>query len=317
MIPGFFQSKYFLASGIVAVLLVAGAAATYSLTDAGNFGSFNGAHRACDPIALSGSPIATPAPTDDRSGSTRTVTYLVDLSGAKTASLLAACASVGNVRLEPSTDARARVVFTITGDPGAVADTGVTLALATTASGAIQLAAWENHAGVGGTPFNVRGAGVDVSIHMPELGSPDVRASSDVGDVLVSQLLVGNVTLTSDVGRVRAVGVDITGNVTMTSSVDDVELRAASIQSGHVKLQSDVGAITAALPPRADIGYDVTAKSDVGSVRVEIGATELHDSKSDGAGGDVHARSKDYDGKLVRVVVDATSNVGDVTITAT
>ena len=195
-------------------------------------------------------------------------------------------------------------------------DAGVELRLATSAGGALQLAAWESRAGVGGTPFTQRGASVDVAIRVPEMGAPDVRARSDVGDVLVSQLLVGNLTITTDVGRARALGLDITGNVTMRSDVDDVELRAASIQSGSVHLTSDVGNVVAALPARADVGYDATGKSDVGNVKIDIGPTEVRDSSSEGAGANVHARSKDYDGKLTKVVVDATSNVGDVTVTA-
>ena len=76
------------------------------------------------------------------------------------------------------------------------------------------------------------------------------------------------------------------------------------------------GNVVASLPTRADLGYDVTGKSDVGNVKVDIGPTELRDSNSDGPGSTVHARSKDYASKVSKVVVEADSNVGDVTITA-
>jgi hypothetical protein len=313
----FFSSPQFLASAIVALLVLAGGAAAYAWIGPGSPGGFGyaGDGRACDPIPLSGAPLATPAPSDETSGGVRTIAYALPTDATR-ASLLAACSTVGDVAIAQATGTP-RVVFTIRSDDAdALADTNVTLALARTADGALQLAAWESRAGTSRDPFQQRGSSVDVRIEVPEWGAPDVRARSDVGDVLVSQLLVGNMTLRTDVGRARAVGVDITGNVSMQTNVHDVELRAASIQSGRVTLRSDVGTIVAALPARADVGYDVTAKSDVGDVSVNLGPTELYQGNKDGGGGDVHARSQGYDGKPTKVVLEATSNVGAINITA-
>lgn len=308
----FFRTKQFVIAAAIAILILGAAAATYTVNGlTAGWASSEGCH-----VEMAGEPIATePAVVVDADGRHRTVTYSFDAAGLD-GGRLAACSRVGEILVEPSLDGRAHVELRIRGESAdAVAATEVR-AVFSRLDGGLGVAAWHQVVGEEKGMFGSRHVEITTLVRLPATGAFDVSLASEVGDLRVTDLLVGNLTLQSDVGDVRALDVDAQGDVSARSDVGDVILSLRSVQSGVLDAASDVGDIEVALPLRADVGYAVTAQSDVGETEVRIGETETHTSEEDGVGGRVEARSRDYDSKPTKVQVHASSDVGDVGVTA-
>lgn len=308
----FFRTKQFVIAAVAAVFILGAAAAAYTV---GGFSSGFAHHEGCR-VAVEGAPLeASPGVLVDEGGRRRTVTYTFDAAGFDGGSLVA-CSPVGEILVEPSPDTSVHVEFRIRADNAAAAEaTDVRVRFTRLGSG-LGIAAWQETVGESTEAFGTRSASVTTLIRLPATGAYDVELTSEVGDLRVSQLLVGDLALHSDVGEVRALDVDVQGNVALTSDVGDVIADLRSVQSGRIDASSDVGRVEIRLPQRADIGYDVVAASDVGDVDVRLGETETYTRESEGPGAHVEARSRGYEGKPTKVRVTALSDVGSVQVLA-
>lgn len=312
---GFFGSKYFLISAVVAALLLGGAAGAYYIAERsdGTVFSFSGG---CATPALGGSNIPVPSPTvtDSDGGRRRLVEYTLEASQ-YAGGALKACVDVGAIQVEPAAGSHVQIVFEIVGDTsGAVEATKVDAAFAERA-GALSIGAWQSQRGETNGFFHDEGAAVHVTVRLPATGAYDLDLSSDVGNVRVGDLLVGDLEASTDVGHIAVSQADLTGNVTLTTEVGDIDLVAASVQTSRIELSVDVGDVNAQLPRRAEIGYDVEASADVGSVSVDIGPTEAMTSEEDGPSEHKTARSQGYADKVTKVRVTIVTDVGDGTLT--
>lgn len=310
MDAGFFGSKFFVIAIVAGGIVLATGAALYNVGS----GFIGDDVRGCDAPSMTG-PRIDATPRDERVGDEeRRVSYALP-ADALVGGLADLCVAVGEVVVTQATGDAAEVVFTIRGPSTAVDRTQVRAEF-TQRDGGLGLAAWEAVAGRTGTLVSRRSVDVTLEVRLPQTGAFDLRATSDVGDVRATSLLLGNATLSTDVGDVVATALDVQGNVTVTTDVGQVTLQLDSVQSGKIRASSDVNDVEVRLPQRADVGYDVHATTDVGDATVEIGPTERFESRSDGPGDDVQARSQGYATKPTQVVVEATSDVGDVVVKA-
>jgi hypothetical protein len=310
----FFRSPHVLVSLLVALLIVAGGAASLAVVDRLATGLDASA---CDPIDLGGTPLDV-RPTESTAGpADRTLDYVFAVPKGMAGGDARACSSVGDVTMLPSTDSFAHVEIHVHGpDAASVAATTAQVRFLDL-GGRLGIAAWEDHEGRSGGPFGSGAASLDVTIRLPGTGAFDATARADVGDVDVEDLLLGNLTLVDHVGDVTVRGADLDGNATVATNVGKQTLSFASVENGTMSLSSRVDDVSLHLPQRADVGYDVHASSRVGTATVDIGPTETYDAASGhGTGGDVHARSAGYASKPTQVAVDASSDVGDVEVTA-
>lgn len=307
---GFFASKYFVLSAVVAVGIVAGGATAYY---AGGR-VFSQWHDGCDAPVLAGAPLtffATQTLSDQ--GERRTVRYTADL-GAFQGGALDLCVDVGEVLLSATNGTSIEVEFLVESDHAtAVQATQVEAALRDE-GGRLVLAAWESQRGEAGSWLGTQSARVRLTVRVPASAAYEVRAVSNVGDVRVSDLLASTLRLETDVGDVVATRLDLQGDATLMADVGDAILSAVSVQTGEISLASNVGNVEAELPASVDVGYDAHASADVGEVMVRLGDTESHESDGEGPGETESARTSNYAQKPTQVVVRARTDVGDARI---
>lgn len=312
MMSGFFASKQFLVAAVVAVAILAAGAGAYALSGPSSDGiSLTGG---CDAPVMGGAPIdVVPTDTTEPGGRRRTVAYALDAANHQ-GGKIDLCAVVGDIIVEPATGTRAELVFEIAGDLAeAVAATEVEARFASQ-GGQLLIGGWEPVVGKASPIFGSDTASARVVLRVPTTGAWAVRADAGVGDVSVSDLLVEDLDLTSDVGNLDLARVDLQGNVSLVASVGDVAAQLASVQSGRVTITSDVGDIAVRLPARVDIGYSAVGTTDVGEVELRLGPSEDYASEGDGPGERESARTAGYAAKPTQVVVEATGSVGDVRI---
>lgn len=309
----FFGSKYFAVAAAVAAAILVGAASAYYMTDAGaTYQTLD----ACDAPALGGSEVSvTPRVEVDDDGERRMEAYTWNTTGL-VGGRLDLCLAVGEIDVEPADgDALSVEVETYSGSARAVADTKTEVRFAKDGDRLV-LAAWESARGAERSLFDGNGAAVRLVLRVPPSGAFTVHATNDVGDIRVSGLMVEDPTFQTDVGSVLVRNVDVVGNATLISNVGDTILHATSVTSGAIRLTSDVGNAEAQLPQRADVGYDVTATTDVGEAFIAIGDVESSESEGEGPGEHRSARTSGFASKPTRVTVEATTDVGDARIVA-
>lgn len=309
MLAGFFTSKAFVVSAVIAALLLGAAAGAYYTFDADSFGS----ESACSAPALRGAPVAA-APTDARDGRTRTVRYALD-AAAYQAGALDLCLGVGELLVEPSNASQVEVVFTIRGATSAIDETQVEAAFRAD-DGRLVIGAWQSRIGRSGDAFGTRSAEVTLLVRVPVDAAYRLHAVSYVGDVRVGALRLDALDASADVGDVIVRDVELQGNATLRADVGDAILAATSVQSGTLRLTSEVGNVEAALPLRADVGYDATATASVGEAVVRLGEGASTTSEEDGPGQTATGRSGGYAEKPTKVIVNARADVGDARIVA-
>lgn len=306
--PGFLRTRFFAVAALVAALVLGGAAAAYLVADGFDAGS----SASCDAVDVPGARIAAEPVVEDE-GARRTYRWTID-AAAYRAGVASGCLSVGELLVEPSPDGRVHLEARVTADAAeAVQATRIAASFADE-GGRLNVDVRELERGVARGGFRDEGAQVALVVRLPAQGAWDVRAANDVGDVRVSGLLVGNLTLESDVGDVRALDVDVSGDIDASSDVGSVVLSLASVQGGEIRAATDVDDIEIELPQRADLGYDVTAASDVGGVDVRIGETELYEREDRQVGGEVRARTRGFAEKPSQVTILARSDVGSVRV---
>jgi len=313
MDTGFFASKYFVISAVVATAILGAAAASYAV-GFGPGGSWD-ARSACDAPGLVGAPIAVERHVSIEDGGRRRVeTYTLDASSYDAGSAQL-CATVGDLAIETAPGAQATLVFTIHGDTAeAVGATRVDASFAADGS-QLRLAGWQSVAARSRGFFGDDTAGVTVALRLPANGAWEITASTDVGNVRAEGLLAAALDIETAVGAIRASAIDLQGNASLAVDVGDVALSLTSVQTGRIVARSDVGDVEISLPQRADVGYDARAEAGVGDVTLRLGTTEQHESDGDGPGESESARTAGYAEKPTQVTVQGTTDVGDVSIT--
>lgn len=312
---GFFASKYFLVSVAVAAAIIAAGATTYFVSERTGTSWVGGTD--CDAPSLPGATVeAALASRLDDDGKRRTQTYTLD-GASFTGGALDLCLAVGEIVVEPSAGSSVEIlVVTTAGTADAVAGTRVPVAFRADGDRLV-VGAWQEAHGRSRSAFGSHdGADVALTVRVPSSGPYDVHAINDVGDVRVSGLMIDALQASADVGSVIARNIDLMGDATLTSDVGDALLVASSVQTGTIRLTTDVGNAEATLPSRADVGYDARASAGVGETAIRIGPTEQYDSDADGAGETETARSAGFASRPTRVIVHADADVGDARITA-
>lgn len=311
MDQGFFRSKQFLVAAFVAALILVGGATVLALSDVG--GSYLRSERGCSAIALDGSPLAPDTASETSDGDkARDESFALD---APDLARLDACLAVGELLVEPSPDGSVHVDVRVRSD--AAASTRETVVETRFARGedGVRLAVWQSRVGYSTSVFGGSdSAETTVVVQVPDGARFEMRATTDVGDVRADGVMLGNATLSADVGDVHVTSVDLVGDLDARSDVGDVIVHLGSVQTGEVHAAADVGDVEVRLPKRADVGYDVSATSGVGEVDVRLGDTETYKENNDPPGEKVEARSRGYASKPTQVRVVADADVGSVVV---
>lgn len=310
----FFASKYFVISAVAAAIVVGGAAGAYYMTDIGRaFGSQD----ACDMPALDGTALSvTPGRLIEEDGRRRVESYAVNASG-YVGGALDLCVDVGEILVEPSETGQATLEIVTHGEVAGAVEGTLVEARFRTEGDRLLVYVWQATRGEADVWFDQDSASVRVVLRVPASGAYATHATNDVGDVRISNLILEEARVSTDVGTVLVRGVDLLGNATLAADVGDAILDATSVTSGKITVSADVGNAEANLPQRADVGYDALARTDVGDAYIQIGDVEEHASVGDGPGEHETARSSGYASKPTKVVVQVTSDVGDARVVAT
>lgn len=315
MDKGFFRSREFVVAALVAGVLVLGGAYARTAYD-GEIASWR---KGCSVRLPAGAALAA-EPTDggvEQHGrlARRVVTY--ELNASHLAGGAAeACTAVGALAVTRSSDDRARVVFTIETDGArsaeAVAGTRVAAVFSASAGG-LHLAAWADNRPEMSSWFGDRSGIVDVRVELPDSGRYEIDVATGVGEALVEDLRVGNLTAALDVGDLVVRDVDLAGDLSTAVDVGDTRLELDNVRTGSLEVVSDVGDVQVTLPSRADVGYQLTARTDVGSLTVDV-ANLTGDRDEDGPSESFSGRSDGFAGRPVKVKVDVVADVGDIRI---
>lgn len=308
--PGYFRTKYFVIAAVLAGLMLGGAATAYFVNEEFRWGIDE---EGCRSRLAAGTPLDAGQQVTENEERRRTLAWTVDAAGLD-AGMLDACVAVGELVIEPSPDERVRVEARIRGESGQAVSATEMVVEAAREGNVLNVAVYESRVGHSRTLFGRDGAEVTLVVQLPGNGAWEVKGATAVGDLRVSDLMVRELKASTSVGNVRAVDLDLMGNLSADTSVGSILVAPRSVQSATIRAATSVDNVEIRLPTRADVGYDVTAASDVGAVDVRIGETEVYTSRDDTVGGDVHARSKDYGAKPTQVVVEVETSVGDIIV---
>lgn len=314
MDAGFFRSRQFAVAAAVAVLVLAAGGVVLALGN-GPGGSFLRADAGCGPLAVPGAEVQAERKADAADGGkARDESYVVDASDLAG---IDACVAVGELLVVPSVDGKVRVEVHVRSDvEEATRETVVEARFARGPEG-LRVAVWEPRVGYTGDIFGSRQAAqVIVTVQVPDGAQPRLDGDVHVGDLRVEDVMLGSAAVSVDVGGLRVLRVGLAGDLETRVDVGDTIVHLDSVQTGALNVASDVGDVELRLPTRADVGYDVTAESSVGSVEVRIGETENYRESGDGPGSSVHARSRGYDQLPTRVRVTVAADVGSVLVSA-
>lgn len=311
MDPEFFRTKYFLVAAIVAGLLLGGAASAYFAND--RFTWSGNDEDGCFPRFTGGDELAPASRREINESERRTITWTFNAS-ALTAGEAALCVAIGELLVEPSPDDSVHVEARIHSRSQAAIDATEVVVEFAQQGDKLNLAAYEARVGHANGAFGDDEAELTLIVRLPARGAWDLDADTAVGDVRVSDLLVGNLTASASVGEIRTLEIDLIGDFDVKTSVGSIIVDLRSVQTGSIVANADVDNVEISLPTRADVGYDVTATANVGDVDVRIGETETYTSRDEEVGGDVHAVSKGYSSKPTQVTIDVGTNVGDIRV---
>ena len=317
MEPGFFSSREFVVSAIVALAAV-GVGAAFALDgDVLGFGGHSYSRDACDEPDLPGADLEGATHRSEEVDGGRVVRYAFDPAD-RQGGAIAGCAVFGDVAVGASPDGLVHVAFTIHAEGSRareLLDATVVRAVFRDAGAGLAVLAWIEEEGAFSGVGSSRTTLTDVEVLVPATGAYDVRLDTSFGLASVDGIMTREAVLESDLGDVRVSGVDAQGDLTADTSHGDIEVSLAGVRNGTLRLTSNLGDLILTLPQRADVGYDVTAASDLGEVDVSVGPAETYDSQGEGMGERVHVRTVGYADKPAQVVVLSESNHGDVTVT--
>lgn len=228
------------------------------------------------------------------------------------AGTLGVCGSVGDVEITHGSSRIAEVTFHITArgsDARAAAETAEVVAEFRERDGRLNLVAAH-------LPDKHRDDELSVAIHieLPDRGDWDVVASTGVGDIELGIDRARGLALHTGVGDIDTDRVALLADSAFHTGVGDLDLDLAPSQSLTLTLETGTGDIDLLLPGTSSTGYDVRAETGVGSVDVDIGSTEERSESDEGPSHQVHARSKGYQGKAVKVPVRASAGVGSIDV---
>ena len=330
----FFRSREFLIALGVSVTLVAGVALAATFAPATTF-----AASGCSPVPAGttvASPASTTAPEKDGRVITRTVTYEFRAANV-TAGRLALCTDTGGITVVPSPDDKVRVTFTLRAE-GASAEERLQ-GLQVEAASALQGdrltvgARQVNSPQWSGFLWGGQSAGVSVTVAVPAALAVDVGATTDTGTITLTGIRARDVSLATDTGAVKvtdlpeagdlrvrtdtgSITVDVATAGDLDLSTDTGRIRAAlrTVTTGAMTLRTDTGSIHLTVPRATDVGYDVTASTDTGSITADLGETELKETRKDGPSEHLRLRTKDYATRGVQVRIGATTDTGSITL---
>lgn len=306
MVPGFLTSKPFVIGAVIAMVIVATGAVTYSTANSqGWFGNTAG----CEAIPVAG---GTPGSVASELSETNRHQIAITFPPAPQGGAVTLCVAVGEIVVSRGPGETPQLTFTIRGPSGAVEST-VVETLFSSSNGKLVIGAWESVQGRQGSFGSNTGSTVTLDLVLPD-GLWDLHARTDVGNIRVSDLRVGTLRLGADVGSIVATSLISEGNTTAMTDVGSVTLEFESVQTSQIKVSTDVDAIEVRLPQRADVGYKVHAQTDVGEVDVDIGATENFVNDRNVPGAEVNAQTKGYDSQPTQVQIEATADVGDILV---
>lgn len=319
---GFFRSKEFIITSCIVAVLLVGALAVGS----GVVGDETvRQRRGCSVDLPAGADLAAvredsrPQIRDGRAE--RVVAYTLADAPEGGTGTLALCTSVGHLVVSPSADGVSRLVFTITniGPAGADAvERAEVEAAFRNDGGRLGIAAWvDRSTTVESTFFGGQSTVVRVELEVPAERTYRVDAHTDVGDVTLSSLSLSRLVARTDVGDIEGEALRLSGALDAATDVGDVELAFTSLETAHWAVSTDVGHVELVLPGSRDTGYEVSARSDVGHVELELGSTEHYQEQEDGPSERVEARTTGFAERPARITIDARTDVGSITITAT
>lgn len=319
MDKSFFHSREFVIAAIVAGVLVCGGVVAMS---AAEFAGGVLHDRACSSPTLTGARLAaepTESTTTRNDRSIRVVTYTLT-PDTFDRGRIEACTSVGHVKFVPGGNETVRVTFTIEaeGRGSEEAAKGVAVDAAFHDNeGRLDLAAWQGSSTTTRRGFwDAHQTHVDIEVQLPEAAIYDVRGMVDVGSIALEGLVVRDVDLHVDVGDLDLDDAHLQGNLSLHVDVGDIGAELLSVQGGTIDTHVDVGDTRVLVPQRLDIGYNVMADTDVGSIEVRLGEGSSVNRESSGPSENVQAKSSNYDGRQVRVVITSATDVGSITIFA-
>lgn len=245
----------------------------------------------------------------------RTVTYELGAPSLQGGSL-AACSRVGDLTLRPSTDGRARVVFHLRADGAKAADAlRETTLVATFAQGpdGLGIVAYPDRLGtLTRLFFGPQPTLVGVTMEVPGDAAYAFSAKTEVGNVRATNVSVRDAKVTADVGDVE-LSAPRAGNVSLATNVGKVRIDLDAVQGSRVAARADVGDVRVALPRASGVAYDARAEADVGRASVDLGPGETA-VNGQGVGGVAALKSAGYESAPQKVTVEATTNVGNAQV---
>lgn len=310
MDTGFFQSKQFVASAIVATLILAGGALAVSQSSLGPT-TFRTA--GCDARVLPGAAIdVAPVVADEEER--RVLTFTLD-AAAFDAATVKLCTRAGDIVVEPtSADALTLEVRIVGGTAAERAEMPLHTSF-TTEGSALGVAAWE---GAREYPWRFSGSipSAQIVLRVPDAMLTDADLANVHGDVRASGLRASTLNARTSSGDVALLDILAEGGVEAASRFGDVTLQFASVQTGNVTAETSSGDVEVRLPSRADVGYDVYAETRTGEVTVRVGDAETYESDARGLGQEVHVRTRGFDAAPTQVTVRTEARHGDVLVVA-
>lgn len=310
----FFRSREFFVGLAVALVLIAGVAvATTTIGGTTLTGSHRCSVAAPEGVAVQVAPQDTGL-TQDGTRATRTLTYTLPTDAEATR--IAACTSVGSLRAIASEDGLVHVTFFVAGTSAQAVEAAKVEALFAREGDELRIAAQVPAQPQVRQGFQTTGASVTVTIHLPPDALHALDLHTHVGNVDAHDLRLSEAKFGTHVGHVRVTGLQMEGDLRATSEVGNVRVALDSVQSGLVRATSDTGRVDVRLPVRADIGYDVAARADVGRVMLDVGETDTLERTRDGPGERVQARTAGYADQPTQVRVEASTGVGNVAVHA-
>lgn len=312
MDTGFFRSRHFAISAVIAALILVAGATAVSMHDFGFPGSSSSECRVRLPT---GDALRTTPRTTDE-GATRILRWSADAAAFDVARI-DVCLAVGDLAVEPADDGNVTLELRLRGGAPELRETfPYNVAFARGSDGGLAIAAWQGAVRERWSMENEGLPAATVVLRLPQDVRVEGSVASAFGHVGAAAVRAANLTLDTNSGDVRAAGLLLEGGLRAETNFGNVELELASVGTGRIVAESNSGDIDLKLPQRADVGYDVVAESSTGDIVVRIGDAESYENDSHAVGGTARVRSAGYGTKPTQVEIDADTSFGDVRVIA-
>ncbi len=313
-IRGFMRSKEFLITGIIAACVVVGGVAALAgpLSDL-TLSTRPGCFIEPNPGSNLETVVDQPAATVHADGRyVRTVTFRTAEVNA-TRGILDACTSVGDITIRASPDNATTVTATFTGDTeDAVLDASVRAAFRQDGGTFVIEASQPRVTRTGSFLLGETTTRVAIEILVPAAIPFTAKLHSSVGQMILDGITLDGIDAETHVGEIRGSRLSVSGIARFTTDVGDIVLGIAEAGNGTLTLRTDVGDTDIVMPRSGPRGYDVSGATDVGSVRIDIPDPDLEQRTRDIPGESVHVRTRSFNEKSIRVMIDVRVDVGSI-----